>query len=75
MQCMSTQSLSPNKLLRKLEARLRGKVGRAIYDYNMIEDGDRIIDPRSKTHVLQPWDVAYALLSAVNLSLAPQYIS
>lgn len=35
--------LSPIQRLRKLEARLRGQVGRAIYDYAMIEAGDRIM--------------------------------
>ena len=34
---------SPAKALKKLEARLRGWVGQAVYDYNMIEAGDRIM--------------------------------
>ncbi|MCM1985160.1 tRNA 2-thiocytidine(32) synthetase TtcA [Lyngbya confervoides] len=36
-------SLSPTKMARKLEQRLRGAVGRAIRDYRMIEPGDRIM--------------------------------
>ncbi|MEM9908589.1 MAG: tRNA 2-thiocytidine(32) synthetase TtcA, partial [Cyanobacteria bacterium P01_D01_bin.44] len=34
---------SPAKAIKKLEARLRGLVGRAIHDYGMIEDGDRVM--------------------------------
>ena len=33
----------PSKTAKKLEARLRGLVGKAIYDYGMIEDGDRVM--------------------------------
>ena len=33
----------PSKTARKLEAQLRGKVGRAIADYSMIEAGDRVM--------------------------------
>ncbi|NET51192.1 MAG: tRNA 2-thiocytidine(32) synthetase TtcA [Merismopedia sp. SIO2A8] len=35
--------IPPYKQLKKLEARLRGLVGRAIRDYAMIEEGDRIM--------------------------------
>ena len=35
--------ISPAKALKKLQARLRGLVGQAICDYNMIEGGDRIM--------------------------------
>lgn len=40
---MTVAQISPQKLARKLEARLRGLVGKAIFDYNMIEAGDRIM--------------------------------
>lgn len=33
----------PSKNAKKLEARLRGLVGKAIYDYAMIEEGDKIM--------------------------------
>lgn len=33
----------PSKTAKKLEARLRGLVGRAIHDYGMIEAGDRVM--------------------------------
>ncbi len=33
----------PSKNAKKLEAQLRGKVGRAIADYQMIEEGDRVM--------------------------------
>lgn len=36
-------TLSPTKRLKKLQARLRGLVGKAIRDYNQIEAGDRIM--------------------------------
>lgn len=34
---------SPAKAFKKLQARLRGLVGRAIYDFSMIEEGDRVM--------------------------------
>ncbi|NCJ05600.1 tRNA 2-thiocytidine(32) synthetase TtcA [Synechococcales cyanobacterium C] len=39
----TTLTLSPSKTLKKLQARLRGQVGRAIRDYNLIEAGDRVM--------------------------------
>ncbi len=36
-------TISPAKHLKKQQARLRSLVGKAIRDYNMIEDGDRIL--------------------------------
>ena len=36
-------TLHPSLKSRKLEKRLRREVGRAIQDYNMIEDGDRVM--------------------------------
>jgi tRNA 2-thiocytidine biosynthesis protein TtcA len=35
--------MHPPKIAKKLEARLRSLVGRAIYDYKMIEAGDRVM--------------------------------
>ncbi len=40
---MQTAQVSPTKDLRKLQARLRGSVGKAIHDYAMIEAGDRVM--------------------------------
>lgn len=40
---MTATQLHPPKQLKKLQARLRGLVGKAIRDYNMIEAGDRIM--------------------------------
>ena len=37
------QILSPHKALAKLEAHLRGLVGKAVRDYGMIEAGDRVM--------------------------------
>jgi len=39
----TTIALPPAKQLKKLQARLRGLVGRAIRDYGMIEAGDRVM--------------------------------
>ena len=33
----------PSKNAKKLEARLRGLVGKAFYDYAMIEEGDKVM--------------------------------
>ena len=35
--------IPPAKAIKKLQARLRGLVGRAIHDYAMIEEGDRVM--------------------------------
>ncbi|WP_299409398.1 tRNA 2-thiocytidine(32) synthetase TtcA [Acaryochloris sp. IP29b_bin.148] len=40
---MTSTPLHPAKQLKKMQARLRGLVGKAIRDYNMIEAGDRIM--------------------------------
>jgi tRNA 2-thiocytidine biosynthesis protein TtcA len=40
---METTKVRPSKTFKKLKARLRGLVGKAIRDYNMIEDGDRVM--------------------------------
>lgn len=40
---MTAIQASPAKTVKKLEARLRGLVGRAIHDYGMIEAGDRVM--------------------------------
>lgn len=40
---MTATQLHPSKQLKKRQARLRGLVGKAIRDYNMIEAGDRIM--------------------------------
>lgn len=40
---MTATQIHPAKQLKKLQARLRGLVGKAIRDYNMIEAGDRIM--------------------------------
>ena len=40
---MTAVRVPPSKLLKKLQARLRGLVGRAIHDYHMITEGDRIM--------------------------------
>ncbi|QUY41733.1 tRNA 2-thiocytidine(32) synthetase TtcA [Acaryochloris marina] len=40
---MTATQLHPSKQLKKLQARLRGLVGKAVRDYNMIEAGDRIM--------------------------------
>ncbi|NCJ05277.1 tRNA 2-thiocytidine(32) synthetase TtcA [Synechococcales cyanobacterium C] len=39
----ATSTVSPGKTLKKLQARLRGQVGRAIRDYGMIAPGDRVM--------------------------------
>lgn len=36
-------SISPTKAAYKLQSHLRSLVGKAIYDYNMIEEGDRVM--------------------------------
>ena len=40
---MTATQLHPAKQLKKMQARLRGLVGKAIRDYNMIEAGDRVM--------------------------------
>jgi tRNA 2-thiocytidine biosynthesis protein TtcA len=40
---MQTTTPRPSKALYKLKSRLQGAVGQAIYDYNMIEAGDRVM--------------------------------
>lgn len=40
---MTITSANPNKTPRKLQNHLRGLVGRAIQDYNLIEAGDRVM--------------------------------
>ena len=40
---MTMTTLHPSHTSRKLEKRLRREVGRAIQDYNMIEEGDRVM--------------------------------
>ncbi|GAB4380257.1 MAG: tRNA 2-thiocytidine(32) synthetase TtcA [Elainellaceae cyanobacterium] len=40
---MQATSIPPSKLAKKLQTYLRSAVGRAIQDYNMIEDGDRVM--------------------------------
>lgn len=40
---MTVLPISPAKQSRKLQAHLRGLVGRAIYDYGMINEGDRVM--------------------------------
>ncbi|NEP15907.1 MAG: tRNA 2-thiocytidine(32) synthetase TtcA [Leptolyngbya sp. SIO4C1] len=40
---MTAAPISTTKAIKKLEAKLRGQVGRAISDYRMIEAGDRIL--------------------------------
>lgn len=40
---MEVTRVRPSKNFKKLQARLRGQVGKAIADYNMIEEGDRLM--------------------------------
>lgn len=40
---MTATQVHPSKQLKKMQARLRGLVGKAIRDYNLIEAGDRIM--------------------------------
>jgi tRNA 2-thiocytidine biosynthesis protein TtcA len=40
---MQVTSVSPAKAVNKLQSHLRSLVGKAIYDYNMIENGDRVM--------------------------------
>ena len=40
---MESVKVRPSKSFKKLQARLRGLMGRAIHDYNMITAGDRIM--------------------------------
>jgi tRNA 2-thiocytidine biosynthesis protein TtcA len=40
---MQATSVRPSKAVYKLRSQLQSLVGKAIYDYNMIEDGDRVM--------------------------------
>ena len=40
---MQATSVRPSKAIYKLRSQLQSSVGKAIYDYNMIEDGDRVM--------------------------------
>ena len=40
---MTASAIRPSKNFKKLQARLRGLVGKASVDYGMLEDGDRVM--------------------------------